>query len=210
MMKGLCLCGCGCGSSMPALTTRGKPRKYLQGHLNKLTHRPSPRFEDLTGKTFGNLKVLSRKGKEYKPTLWNCLCVCGTSCVKSGQRLRGGEYPSCGCKLRLRPYEALYNCFVSQSGRVHDISLSYEDFLVFTKEKFCLYCQSPITWAEFNPQKFGQNYNLDRVDNSKGYSNDNCIVCCTSCNMRRGDRFTHSQFLEIGDLLRRWRRIGIE
>lgn len=44
-------------------------------------------------------------------------------------------------------------------------------------------------------------YNLDRKDNSKGYSIKNCVVCCTVCNLTRGNRFTYEQFLEIGKLL---------
>jgi hypothetical protein len=28
----------------------------------------------------------------------------------------------------------------------------------------------------------GYGYNLDRVDNTKGYSKNNCTVCCKVCN----------------------------
>lgn len=165
---------------------------------------------DLTGQSFGDLRVLSRYGTGYRPVLYWCLCACGKRFTTRSQCLILGYTTSCGCKRKIRPYEALYNCFVAQAGRVHAVELTYEDFLVFTKEKFCLYCQAPVTWAEFNPQKHGQNYNLDRMNNSLWYTNENCIVCCTPCNMRRGDKFTHDQFLEIGDLIRRWRRNGTD
>lgn len=36
---------------------------------------------------------------------------------------------------------------------------------------------------------------LDRIDNSKGHTIENCIPCCTLCNMTRGDRWSHDDFL---------------
>ena len=34
-------------------------------------------------------------------------------------------------------------------------------------------------------------YNLDRKDNSIGYSKNNCVVCCSTCNYIKGDKFTY-------------------
>lgn len=56
-----------------------------------------PRFIDLTGKTFGRLKVLSfiesRKGQKY----WACKCTCGKLTRASGGALNEGRMKSCGC-----------------------------------------------------------------------------------------------------------------
>jgi hypothetical protein len=36
---------------------------------------------------------------------------------------------------------------------------------------------------------------LDRKDSSKGYSNDNVLSCCGTCNMIKGDTFTVEETL---------------
>lgn len=59
-----------------------------------------PRFIDLTGRTFGLLRVDSlvrgrRRGSKY----WLCHCECGTLSEIRGQRLREGVARDCGCRL---------------------------------------------------------------------------------------------------------------
>ena len=36
---------------------------------------------------------------------------------------------------------------------------------------------------------------LDRIDNSIGHTKENCVTCCSLCNMTRGDRWSHKDFL---------------
>lgn len=64
---------------------------------------------DLTGRTFGRLRVIERAGI-YRPRnsphstepLWKCICDpqlggCGAEVVVMGHNLRGGKVRSCGC-----------------------------------------------------------------------------------------------------------------
>ena len=53
---------------------------------------------DLTGKKFGRLTVVDKKGKEANGlVLWNCLCECGTEKIIKGYNLKIGKTKSCGC-----------------------------------------------------------------------------------------------------------------
>lgn len=55
-------------------------------------------FEDLTGKRFTRLVVISRaEGNKYGHTRWNCKCDCGNSVVALAMDLKRGGRPSCGC-----------------------------------------------------------------------------------------------------------------
>ena len=57
-------------------------------------------FEDLTGRTFGRLTVLSQAPKnKHGKICWNCQCSCQnkTLLVVPGDRLKRGETASCGC-----------------------------------------------------------------------------------------------------------------
>jgi hypothetical protein len=56
---------------------------------------------DLTGKTFGRLRVLARAGSDsYRNARWLCLCSCGRRLVVSGYHMRRGATSSCGCFRR--------------------------------------------------------------------------------------------------------------
>lgn len=55
---------------------------------------------DLTGKSFGDLKVikLSDKRGNNNTLLWKCKCSCGEITYVHGYSLLHGHYKSCGCK----------------------------------------------------------------------------------------------------------------
>ena len=46
---------------------------------------------------------------------------------------------------------------------------------------------------------------LDRKDNTQGYLKDNCVVCCTSCNKLRSNKFTYKEFLLLAPILKQIR-----
>lgn len=53
---------------------------------------------DLTGKKFGRLTVIERRGSDkYGKVLWLCKCDCGNETVVRGNSLKRGLTTSCGC-----------------------------------------------------------------------------------------------------------------
>jgi len=168
----------------------------------------SARLIDLTGKVFGNWTVLHRKGRSTKDRhiTWWCRCICGTEREVHGGNLMHGGSLGCGCtkeRRRLRPYEALYRT-IQRENEDKLVELTYEEFLDFTKIKQCHYCEAPVEWTEFHLVRNGSRYNLDRKDNSIGYSKENCVVCCKRCNRIKSDHLTYEQMLQIGALIRTW------
>lgn len=59
------------------------------------------------------------------------------------------------------------------------------DYLTKQLQQNCIYCGYPST-------------GLDRIDNSKGHLQNNCVPCCKECNIARMDNFTHSEMLILG------------
>lgn len=60
------------------------------------------KFQDLTGKKFGKLTVISRATDYIKPNghkiiQWDCLCECGNKTIVRGEYLKSGHTKSCGC-----------------------------------------------------------------------------------------------------------------
>jgi len=57
-----------------------------------------PAFIDLTGMSFGRLKVLNKESKnKFNRWVWLCLCSCSSNITVDGQGLRAGSTKSCGC-----------------------------------------------------------------------------------------------------------------
>lgn len=60
------------------------------------------KINDLTGKTFGRLTVVSYNGIAYRKSgkpyhSWKCICSCGNECIAEGRSLVSGGKRSCGC-----------------------------------------------------------------------------------------------------------------
>ena len=59
------------------------------------------RFEDLTGRIFGELTVIERAPDYILPcgkpqTMWKCKCSCGNDFITRALQLKNGESQSCG------------------------------------------------------------------------------------------------------------------
>ena len=159
------------------------------------------KFVDLAGQRFGRLLVLTQELPRRKKIRWWCECECGQipePIITSN--LTGGIAKSCGCyrldllsARRLRPYESLYRALKTKCRRIHrSVTLSYEEFVNFTKTPTCRYCGSLVTWSMYRTERGKPTgrlaHNLDRCDSSKGYSKKNCVVCCADCNEMKMDR----------------------
>jgi len=57
----------------------------------------APALKDLTGQTFGRLKVIRRSELKGRPITWECLCECGTLRIVRGSSLKSGNTKGCGC-----------------------------------------------------------------------------------------------------------------
>jgi len=168
------------------------------------------RFVDFTGKTFGRLKVLGvlKRATHVDKLTYQCECSCGNIVPVLSSSLQTENTKSCGCLRRdmhrLRPFEAAYRQAQRHIAYFSDwtLELTFEEFLVFVQQKVCHYCGDAIQWVEFpvKDQKVG--YNLDRKDNSRGYTKDNVVACCKVCNYTKGDRFTYEEFLILAHGLR--------
>jgi 5-methylcytosine-specific restriction endonuclease McrA len=110
------------------------------------------------------------------------------------------------------PYHWLYAVLQHSAKREEKtLNLTFEDFLTFTKNQKCFYCDAPILWYECSRYRDetgkllrrSQAYYLDRKDNSKGYSIENCVVCCSRCNAIKGNTLNYEEMLLLREGLRK-------
>lgn len=163
------------------------------------------KIKDLTGKVFGRLTVISLNNKRDKngQTLWDCQCICGKQITISSKSLRKSNTPSCGCynseritKLNIsrsleKGESRINNLFGSykQSAkyRGYEFNLT-KTFFMDIINKNCYYCNSePLNSRSIMKNDDSKyNYNgIDRVDNNIGYTEDNCVPCCSICNIAK-------------------------
>lgn len=176
--------------------------QYCNSSENKMSQeRRILRREDIKGRKFGNLLVLSDCIRDYDSKGHStykreCLCDCGNKSIVREYNLKNGTIKTCGCrKFRLEYGIASFN-FVyagyksSAKKKGLEFTLTKEAFKEITK-KPCHYCgQKPTMKGEVSKNKgekremngYYIHNGIDRVDNSRGYEKDNCVPCCSHCN----------------------------
>ncbi|OQB73605.1 MAG: hypothetical protein BWX92_03312 [Deltaproteobacteria bacterium ADurb.Bin135] len=71
----------------------------------------------------------------------------------------------------------------------------------------CKYCSLPGDTSEhykkhFRKGKRGVRLEVDRKDNTKPYSPENCVLACYPCNNAKSDVFSSQEFEVIGKIIR--------
>lgn len=159
------------------------------------------KFIDLTGQRFGRLTVI-KKAKPHiysngkKRIVWECKCDCGNVSYVESSSLRTGHTSSCGCVgkeiLRNRNREnsthgmsgtRIYNIWYAMIQRCYrQTHKHYEDY----GGRGITICQEWLgehgfenfaKWAHstgYDENAERGECTLDRIDNNKGYSSDNC------------------------------------
>lgn len=140
------------------------------------------RFIDLTGQRFGRLIVIQRANHTGSSAYWLCRCDCGNTIVIQGGSLRRGSTKSCGClkkdvtTIHSGRKTRLYSIWDNMKSRCNNPNKdSYRNY-GGRGIKVCpewLHDFSAFRdWALSNG--YDDDLTLDRIDNDKGYTPENC------------------------------------
>jgi hypothetical protein len=205
-------CKCDCGN-----TTTGSIYPVLKGKKKSCGCQNPNKFQDLTGKTFDKLTVISFDRKEttpkgYRYYYWNCQCDCGnTTSVERGHLLKG-KIRSCGCLHHRQGnehpsftgYGEIWGGYFSsiKSGAndkrarkiEFNLTIEYLWELFLKQNRKC-----SLTGRELSFDKRGtynQTASLDRIDSSKGYVKGNVQWVHKDINRMKSD-FDQKKFIEL-------------
>jgi hypothetical protein len=147
-------------------------------------------IEDLTGREFGNWKVirLAEDKKHDCHTYWYVQCSCGNTTYTRADSLKALKSRQCKKCKHLEQTKndfALNTVYLNYQKGANRRGLNFE----LSKDKFqelisrnCFFCgTSPATIWKYAHTPLIYN-GIDRLDNSRGYSEDNCVPCCKTCN----------------------------
>lgn len=180
------------------------------------------RIVDLLGKKFSKLKVIEKTEKRDSSgaIIWLCECECGKTSLVSSRSLKEGNTKSCGClkvdaairiaekyKRSTKPIgtaaqnRLYYTYKTSANKRNHVFEITKQEFLFLTKQN-CFYCGiAPNQVTKIHNSNGQYIYNgIDRKDNTKGYTLENCVPCCKICNYMKGS-------LSYDDFISQCRRV---
>lgn len=134
----------------------------------------------MIGKKFGKLKVVAKGKRFYQPSGqyqqgWTCVCECGNTKDIRGVHLKSGRVKSCNCNSHGLSGTKLHTTWRSIKNRCKENY--FQSHLYFEKGiKVCKEWDKSFIafkdWAMKNGYKEG--LQIDRIDNSRSYTPDNC------------------------------------
>ena len=184
-------------------------------------------YKDLSGRKFGRLLAVEPIKIPGKAGMfWKCKCDCGNDFIAQAKKLNDGRALSCGCLMREHREMFGKQAFTTnRSGRlIHGMS-KHPLYRVFHGMKQRCYDKSNIVykyyggrgidiceeWLE-NPIAFVQwglsngwkkGLQIDRIDNDKGYSPENCRFVSPKENLENRRPFVyyskHNQNKKAGE-----------
>ncbi len=185
-----CLCDCGNYSNV-------RSARLTSGKTTSCGCKTHP---DLIGYTFFSFRVIEKlKSNERRYMMWKCQCICGHEIVKHTKdiiRLKNSnksifECPNCKSNAHISDVCFNYVLRSYKQGakrRNLDFELTDEQFKNLIS-KNCYYCDAKPSRKQVGDRK-KQDYiynGIDRLNNSKGYTIDNTVSCCSTCNYAKRD-----------------------
>jgi len=180
------LCECSCGNKKIINGKKLRNKKTLSCGCLQKEYMSKTRRDNLIGKKFNKIKITSLSHIKNRRCYWNYVCECGNTGIVSSSDVKRME--SCGCNRR-KHYDTFltakylhYKNGAKKRGIEFNLS---KDFFNEKINEICFYCgKSSSNIYKNKTTKETYFYNgIDRIDSKKGYTINNVVSCCSTCNI---------------------------
>lgn len=160
----------------------------------------------LLNKIFGNVKILNLYTISLNRIFFNTLCLnCNKSSVRRIDHIKKCPTYCKYCReqsyVKANPESVIHTLYCSFRTNAKNRNFSFD----LTKEQFkefisknCYYCgeEPKETLTSKNRNRSNiiiKNNGIDRLDSTKGYTINNCVSCCGTCNIMK-NKFSKYEF----------------
>ena len=163
----------------------------------------------LVGQVFSNLIVLERHPEKGHNSKWVCQCkLCGGATVVTRPNLCSGNTVDCGCARTEKASRAttkhgwsgseLHKRWLNMRNRVRDPKKPYIRRGITVCKEWSVF-ENFLEWA-LNTN-FDTDLELDRIDNAKGYSSDNCrwVTHAENCKNKSQSGLQYAVVNDLGE-----------
>ena len=182
--------------------------------------------DNLIGEKFGRLTVIERVDNYISPSgsqnsKWKCICECGNIKEFMANNLKRGTSRSCGCLQRellskarsthrgFANNERLYNIWLGIKKRCYSPKDSHYERYGLRGISMCDEWKSDYSsfrsWAITNG--YDDKLSIDRIDNDKGYSPDNCRWADNSTQQNNRSSCIYITYKDETHTLKEWSKI---
>jgi len=102
-----------------------------------------------------------------------------------------------------------WDCLRRRANKKGPLNWERKDFLEWyaKRKKVCEYCKIEEgkfidIWGKFYGGKRGRRLEVDRKENTKGYSEENCVLACALCNCAKSDKLNSEDMIKIGEIIK--------
>jgi hypothetical protein len=187
--------------------------------------KPVEFYTQYIGQKFGRLTTIRYFAKDRpdqnKHAYYECICECGNKTECRLEHLKKGKIKSCGCLSRelaskrnkgktpasylpdnLSAKRRIFKNYKREAlERGLEFPLDF-DYFIELVQKNCHYDNTPptrVVKVSGSKSRFICN-GIDRKDNTKGYTVENSVPCCTKCNFAKS-KYNYEDFLKwIADI----------
>ena len=178
---------------------------------------------ELSNQRFGRLTVIERKESDKNgKAVWQCLCDCGKTTTSTTGALTSGSKQSCGCLMLQRLKE-----YGKTAALTHGLTYSVE-FRIWRGMLDRCYNEKNIAYHRYGGRGItvcdewkesalafyndvgprpSVNHSIDRKDNDKGYSKENCRWATSQEQAANRERSFYFEYNGERKLLIDWCRI---
>lgn len=139
---------------------------------------------DLEGRVYGRVTVISYSHTKNGHAYWNLKCTCGNTHIASSGSLKIGYVKSCGClrreatrlarKKHGESHTKLAYCWAAMRSRCRGTDPRYRRLYTERGIKVCDEWNDYTVFKRDMAPTYKDGLELDRIDNNKGYSKENC------------------------------------